>query len=140
MDAPLDAETEDRLVAAARLAVHAAHSPYSGVCVGAALLDEAGRIHDGCNVESASYGLTICAERTALVSAVAAGAKRFRAVAVASNLPHLLMPCGACRQFLSEFGPSMQVVVVGPGEERKKTTMDRLLPEAFSPADLDTPR
>ncbi|MEY2807014.1 MAG: hypothetical protein RIR65_1431 [Planctomycetota bacterium] len=138
MDAPLDAATEDLLVAAARRAVQAAHSPYSGVCVGAALLDDAGRIHDGCNVESASYGLTICAERTALVSAVAAGAKHFRAVAVASNLPRLLMPCGACRQFLSEFGPRMQVVVVGPGAERRKTTMDQLLPEAFTPSDLGT--
>ena len=137
VDAQLDAETENRLVAAARRAVQAAHSPYSGVCVGAALLDDVGCIHDGCNVESASYGLTICAERTALVSAVTAGARTFRAVAVASNLPRLLMPCGACRQFLSEFGPRMQVVVVGPSEERHRTTMDRLLPSAFSPADLN---
>lgn len=136
MDTQLDTETEDKLVAAARQAVRAAHSPYSKVCVGAALLDEGGRIHGGCNVESASYGLTICAERTALVSAICAGSKRFRAVAVASNLPRLLMPCGACRQFLSEFGASMQVIVVGPAGERHRTTMDRLLPEAFTPDDL----
>ena len=132
-----DAGGDESLVAAARAAALAAHAPYSGVHVGAALLDEAGVVHVGCNVESASYGLTICAERTALVSAVAKGAKRFVAVAIATNLPHALMPCGACRQFLSEFGPDMRVVVAGPGSERKRSTMGQLLPEAFRPSDLD---
>jgi len=132
----MDAQAQAALVTAALSAVGRAYAPYSGVHVGAALLDDAGRIHTGSNVESASYGLTVCAERTALVSAVAQGVRRFVAVAVASDRKQALMACGACRQFLSEFGPAMRVLVVGPKGEYTEYGMDHLLPSAFCPDDL----
>ena len=116
-----------------------AYSPYSKVRVGAALLSEDGRVFTGCNVENASYGLTCCAERTALVKAVSEGARAFRAIAIATDRPRALMPCGACRQMLSEFAPRLRLIVVGPGGSDVpaiETTLDVLLPDAFGPADL----
>ena len=128
---------EEALLLAARAVLERAHSPYSGVRVGAALLDSEGRVHLGCNVENASYGLTVCAERTAVGRAVAEGVRSFAAIAIATNLPHLLTPCGACRQVLSEFAPDLRVICEGAGGERKAWSLDQLLPEAFAPRDLD---
>ena len=91
-----------QLVSAARAVRLRAHAPYSRFRVGAAVLDERGRIHVGCNVENASYGLTVCAERNAVAAAIAAGAKRVRAVAVCTATG--ATPCGACRQVLAERG------------------------------------
>lgn len=124
------------LVGAARAAATRAHSPYSSVCVGAALLAEDGSLYIGCNVENASYGLTICAERTAVGNAVAAGVKRFRAIAIATNQPRIVMPCGACRQVLQEFAPRLTLYVAGPGRQMVTTTLDALLPAAFEPSHL----
>ncbi|MFM7280224.1 MAG: cytidine deaminase [Planctomycetia bacterium] len=124
------------LVAAARAAATQAYSPYSKVCVGAALLAEDGSLYIGCNVENASYGLTICAERVAIGNAVAAGARRFRALAIATNQPRVVMPCGACRQVLMEFAPDLELHVAGPGKERVTTTLADLLPAAFLPKHL----
>ena len=90
-----------QLLAAARAVRPRAHAPYSKYRVGAAVLDERGRVHTGCNVENASYGLTVCAERNAVAAAVAAGAKRIRAAAVTTSDGG--PPCGACRQVLAEF-------------------------------------
>ncbi|HEY6478364.1 MAG TPA: cytidine deaminase, partial [Polyangia bacterium] len=90
------------LVMAARAVRGRAHAPYSKFLVGAAVRDERGRIHVGCNVENASYGLTVCAERNAVAAAVAAGARRVRAVAVVSGSRPPASPCGACRQVLAE--------------------------------------
>ena len=125
------------LMTAARAAAERAHSPYSGVRVGAALLAADGRVFTGCNVENASYGLTMCAERVALGAAVDAGATAFEAIAVWSSLERLLMPCGACRQVLAEFAPSLRVTVGGAaGDEVLERTLDQLLPDAMGPGDL----
>lgn len=133
--APSPDEIQDWL-RVAFAAAELAHSPYSKVKVGAALVDSRGQVHAGCNVENASYGLTICAERAAVVKAVAAGATRFRAIAIASSLDAPMMPCGACRQFLSEFAPDLFVVVQGREGPRAQATLSELLPRAFGPGDL----
>jgi len=119
-----------------------AHCPYSHFRVGAALLAESGEIIVGCNVENASYGLTICAERSAIVSAVSRGMKKFLGIAVASDLKDgHVTPCGACRQVLAEFGLNWPVIMVncvrGTHEEM---TVGELLPNAFCPESLDEER
>ena len=109
-----------------------AHAPYSQFDVGAAVLTCSGEVFTGCNVENASYGLTICAERAAVCAAVAAGHKEIAAVAVATSGGH--SPCGACRQVLSEFGGAMEVILVDVDDVAKvrRTSLDKLLPEQFS--------
>ena len=111
-----------------------AHAPYSHYLVGAAVLDERGRIHAGCNVENASYGLTVCAERNAVAVAVAAGARRVQAVAVVTESSPPGSPCGACRQVLAEFaGPDTPVLLAPPGGPvLAKYTLSDLLPAAFA--------
>jgi cytidine deaminase len=122
-----------RLLAAARQVRRRAHAPYSRFKVGAAVLDERGRIHVGCNVENASYGLTICAERSAVTAAVAAGARRVTAVVVITDADPPGSPCGACRQVLAELAPAAApVLLAGPkGRARATFTVGGLLPEAF---------
>lgn len=118
----------------ASIAAGSAHAPYSRFRVGAAVLAD-GRIYTGCNVENASYGLSMCAERVAVFAAVAAGAKQLQAVAVAcidapeQSPPGMLMPCGACRQVLAEFGGAdLPVHIVGVGSLR----LQDLLPNPFT--------
>ncbi len=113
-----------------------AHAPYSRFQVGAALLCEDGRIVAGCNVENASYGLTICAERNAVFAAVAAGCTRFVALAVISLAQEPVSPCGACRQVLLEFAPSFEVRCYGASSGELHETTAGLLPHAFSKRDL----
>lgn len=120
------------LCAAARAVREHAYAKASHFKVGAAVLADDGSIHVGCNVENASYGLTMCAERVAVGAAVAAGARALRAVAVATDLLQPARPCGACRQVLAEFGPSMTVILCGSGDEPLLTSLDRLLPEPFT--------
>lgn len=122
----------DALVEAARAAQQRAYAPYSHFRVGAALEAADGTVYAGCNVENASYGLTICAERTALVSAVAAGARGFRRIVVVSDSDPPASPCGACRQMLAEFGLDLRVLAVGPSREQS-WTLAELLPDAFTP-------
>jgi cytidine deaminase len=122
----------DELIVSAREVMERAYAPYSGFRVGAALLGEDGSVHTGCNVENASYGLTICAERVAVGAAVARGVRRFRSVAIATSGSEPVPPCGACRQMLAEFSPAMTIVSVA-GDERRTWTLDRLLPEPFEP-------
>ena len=124
------------LVARARAAMRNAHAPYSEFQVGAAIEAADGTIHVGCNVESASYGLTICAERMALGAAVAAGATALRRVVVTTDVDPPAAPCGACRQLLAEFGLDLEVIAVGPGSERR-WTLRQLLPDAFTRETLD---
>ena len=113
-----------------------AYAPYSHFPVGAAALGGSGRIYAGCNVENASYGLCNCAERTAIFSAVAAGEKLIRAVAVYTPTPLPTAPCGACRQVIHEFGPDALVISVCDARNRIETRMPALLPAAFGPGDL----
>ena len=127
----LDAKTERSLVIEARRAAEKAYSPFSKVKVGAAILTSDGQVFSGCNVENSSYGLSICAERTAAVKAVSSGARGFEAVAVVSNLEGLTYPCGACRQFLSEFGSDIIVVVAAKKGKVMHHGLGELLPETF---------
>jgi cytidine deaminase len=127
----------DELVARARVARTRAYAPYSRFRVGAALLLEGGRVVDGANVENASYGLSICAERTAATRAESdGGPRRIEAVAVTSSASAPTPPCGACRQFLYEFNPDMLVVSEGSNGERRQWSLRELLPDAFGPDDL----
>lgn len=119
------------LVAAARKAAERAHAPYSGFAVGAAIACADGRIVTAANVENASYGLTICAERAAVVRALAEGVREFEAIAVACDTDDPVQPCGACRQFLAEFAPRLRVLAVGRGPAVARARLDELLPGAF---------
>jgi cytidine deaminase len=121
----------DSLVEAARSAQQQAYCPYSNYRVGAALLAEDGRVFTGCNVENASYGLTVCAERSAVFTAVSSGARRFRRIVVATDSEPPGPPCGACRQVLAEFGAELEVESVGP-TQTKRWRIGELLPDAFS--------
>ena len=124
------------LIGRAREVLRHAYAPYSEFRVGAALEAADGRVFVGCNVESASYGLTICAERMALGAAVAAGARRFTRVAVATEAEPPASPCGACRQLLAEFGVDLEVIAAGPTSERR-WTLRALLPDPFTKEALD---
>jgi len=124
------------LVARAREAMRNAWAPYSKFRVGAAIEAGDGRVFVGCNVESASYGLTICAERMALGAAVAAGARSLRRVVVTTEVEPPAAPCGACRQLLAEFGLNLEVIAAGPTSERR-WTLAALLPDAFTKESLD---
>jgi cytidine deaminase len=125
----------DPLVTAARAAQQQAYAPYSHFHVGAALESEDGRVFAGCNVENASYGLTICAERAAVCAAVSAGARRFRRAVVVSDSEPPAAPCGACRQVLAEFGRDLRIDGIGP-KGTLSWTIEGLLPAAFSKEQL----
>ena len=121
----------DPLVAAA-LSVRAhAFAPYSKFQVGAALEDTTGRIHTGCNVENATYGLTICAERVAVFKAISEGARQFRRIAVAADTDTLTPPCGACRQILWEFCGNIEIILVNPRGKTEAHQLKDLLPKPF---------
>ncbi len=122
------------LIRAARAARRYAYAPYSHFHVGAAVLTVSGAVVAGCNVENASYGLSICAERAAIHRAVAEGHRRLRAVAVAAGRDGA-MPCGACRQVMQEFGVS-DVIVAGPRRAPQVFRLADLLARPFSRADL----
>ena len=126
----------DELTARAKAVSSQAYAPYSRFAVGAAVLARDGRIHVGCNVENASYGLTICAERSAVFRAVAEGSVDIIAVAVYTPTTTPTAPCGACRQVLFEFGPNAEVISVCDGPDMLRATTSNLLPLAFGPADL----
>lgn len=125
---------QTRLIAVALKARENAIAPYSKFLVGAALLTESGEIISGANVESASYGLTCCAERVTLFKALTDGHKAFKAIAVVSAWPEGAMPCGACRQLLAEYAPKAQVWVADAGapEVIREFSVEQLLPGAFS--------
>ncbi|MCA9230892.1 MAG: cytidine deaminase [Planctomycetales bacterium] len=127
----MDNQAKRELIEAALLARSRAYAPYSEFLVGAAVLAEDGTITDGANVENASYGLTLCAERVAVAAAVAAGQRELVALAVAARGG--VSPCGACRQFLAEFGPEMLVLMVDADDPQtvSETSLDQLFPEPF---------
>ena len=125
-----------RLEKSARLAATRAYAPYSRFPVGAAALGGSGRVYPGSNVENASYGLCNCAERTAIFSAVSAGERTVKAVAIYTPTPLPTAPCGACRQVIHEFGPEALVISVCDTKNRIDTRLPALLPAAFGPGDL----
>jgi cytidine deaminase len=130
-------EEARELVEAARAARKNAYAPYSGYSVGAAILAESGKVYPGANVENAAFPSGLCAERVALFSAVAAGERKFRAVAVVTRDGG--MPCGACRQALAEFGTEMEVIAADEnGAIIRKSLLSELLPWAFEPENLKT--
>jgi cytidine deaminase len=135
MPKPSDAALR-RLEKSARAVAAKAYAPYSRFPVGAAVIGGSGKIYPGCNVENASFGLCNCAERTAIFSAVAAGEKSIRAVAVYTPTPLPTAPCGACRQVIHEFGPDALVIGVCDSRSRIDTSLSALLPAAFGPGDL----
>jgi len=137
MAQPLPALLRRRLEKAARAAAKNSYSPYSKFRVGAAIVAGSGKIYTGCNVENASYGLCNCAERTAIFTALAAGERTVKAVVVYTPTAAPTSPCGACRQVINEFGPAALIIGVCDSAERIETTLDRLLPHAFGPANLE---
>ena len=138
LDVALALALDPTLTARALAAQHRAYAPYSKFRVGAAI-QMSGQVFDGANVENASYGLCTCAERTAVVAAVFAGARRLEAVAVCTDASPPSSPCGACRQVLLEFAPdpaAVSVVAINPQGERRAWTLDQLIPDGFSGREL----
>src|SRR6202167_4636124 len=119
------------LLAAALAARQHAHAPYSHFLVGAALEDVEGRIHTGCNIENATYGLTLGAERVAVFKAVSEGVREFRRIAVAADTETLTPPCGACRQILWEFCGDIEILLCNPRGKSESLRLKDLFPRAF---------
>src|SRR5438270_13009849 len=135
---PLTSDEQAALLAAAKRAYENSYAPYSNFRVGAAILLEGGQVFSGCNVENASYGLSNCAERTAIFSAVSElGSRRvkIRAIAVVNDRNVACSPCGACRQVISEFGADADIFYIGP-KGIKRSSMRVLLPDCFSSESL----
>lgn len=130
----MNPELESRLIRAAKAARRRAYCPYSGFAVGAAALGDDGRINAGTNIENASYGLTVCAERVAIFRAVAAGARKVRCLAVVADTPGVPRPCGACRQVLAEFVTdfTMPIILTNLRGIVHKTTLAELFPMPFT--------
>ncbi|SEL75039.1 cytidine deaminase [Colwellia chukchiensis] len=127
------------LISAAKDGFNKAYAPYSQFRVGAAALTANGKIVKGCNVENASYGLTVCAERNCLAQGVIAGEQRFTAMVIYTNQEKLTPPCGACRQVIAEFlAPEALVMAVNNNNNSQQWTVSELLPDAFTPQDLLT--
>jgi len=122
---------QDHLAQAALAARENAHAPFSGFRVGAALEDFSGRVYAGCNIENATYGLTICAERVAVFKAMSEGARQFRRIAVAADHATLTPPCGACRQILWEFCGNLEILLVNLQGHQETMRLQDLLPRPF---------
>ncbi len=127
----LSENKKNELIEQARNASQKAYAPYSGFKIGAALLTKDGKVFQGCNVENASYSMTICAERNAAFQAIAGGSHEFAAIAIYADSDKAFPPCGACRQVLAEFAQDMLVFIVNQTSTHE-TTLSQLLPERFS--------
>ncbi|KZT21032.1 cytidine deaminase [Neolentinus lepideus HHB14362 ss-1] len=147
----LSVEDRDKLIRAAIEAKEGSYSPYSKFRVGAALLSTDGHVIKGANIENASYGGTICAERTAIVKAASDGIRSFVALAVTSDVPSPISPCGICRQVIREFCQLTMPVLLVPADYSKRllggkedgvkeTTLEELLPDSFGPEHLELDR
>jgi len=135
-----DDDTLQRLLIAARAARARVYAPYSRFQVGAAVLDDQGRVHAGCNVENAAYPQGVCAEAGALSAMVLAGSTRVRALVVVGAGPAWVTPCGGCRQKLREFaGPDAPVIIANEAQVQARFTMEQLLPHSFGPEHLNPP-
>jgi cytidine deaminase len=129
--------TTQELIHLALEARKMAYVPYSNFAVGAALLAESGKVYLGCNIENAAYPMCNCAERTALFKAFSEGDRTFKAMAVVADTPNPVSPCGACRQVMAELcGPDTKVILANLSGDVTETTVDALLPGAFTKEDL----
>ena len=127
---------EEKLIAAARQAREHAHAPFSDFRVGAAVRTKSGRTFGGCNVENASYGLTICAERVAIFKAISEGEREFDAIAVVTDADELTPPCGACRQIIWEFCGDVPVILANLKGKIERDRSSKLLPRPFDSSNL----
>ncbi len=127
---------KDKLVEMAKEARKNAYAPYSNFKVGAALLTKSGRVFTGCNVENSSFGASMCAERVAVFKAVNEGEREFQAIAVVTDTKEPAMPCGLCRQVLSEFSLDIKIYAANLNGDVRETTLKDLLPYAFTKKDL----
>jgi cytidine deaminase len=130
----------DTLLARARECLERAYAPYSRFQVAAAVLDDRGRVFTGVNVENISYGLSMCAERVAIFTAIASGARHIAAVAVAASGAELLSPCGACRQVIAEFAAPDTPIYCEAAGEPQRFSVAELLPSGFTAARLGKDR
>ena len=126
----------DALISAATIAREKAHAPFSNFKVGAALRTTSGKIFGGCNVENATYGLTVCAERVAIFKAISEGERKFDAIAVVTDTDTLTPPCGACRQLIWEFCGDVPVVMANLHGKVEQTRMSHLFPKPFDSSNL----
>lgn len=126
----MEDEFLETVIEAARAARERAYAPYSGFRVGAAVISESGKIYVGCNVENASYGAALCAERSAIAAMISAGEKRLVTVAVHVDADEPAMPCGICRQWIAELGPHAEIIC-STRSKTKRTTIEQLFPEPF---------
>lgn len=127
----------NKLLEEAKVAREKAYAPYSKFSVGAALLTKSGKVFHGCNIENASFGLTNCAERTALFKSVSEGETEFQALLVVADTKNPVAPCGACRQVIAEFcPPEMPVYLANINGDIKQTTVEQLLPSSFTSEDM----
>ena len=122
---------DDSLIQSAMAVRERAHAPFSGFKVGAAIADDAGRIFTGCNIENASYGLSMCAERVAIFKAISEGAGKLVRVAVVADTDSLTPPCGACRQLLWEFCPSAELVLANLRGQSEMLFVGDIFPRPF---------
>ncbi|MEM7744122.1 MAG: cytidine deaminase [Pseudomonadota bacterium] len=130
-------KSTDALIAAAQAIRQQAYAPYSNHAVGAAILDEQGAVHVGCNVENSAYPEGTCAEAGAISAMIAAGGRRIAAIAIAGPGPHLCTPCGGCRQKIREFAAATATIVIcDDAGEQARFTLDDLLPASFGPSNL----
>ncbi len=128
---------EKELIRRAREARSNAYSPYSGVKIGAAVLARDGSLYAGCNIENSSYGLSNCAERTAIFKAISEGRRELVSMSIVGDSEEFTRPCGACRQVMVQFNPRLRIIRVGLVDGyRSETTAEKLLPEAFNPSSL----
>jgi len=121
--------SDKRLIQSAVKAKEKAYAPYSGFRVGASILTKSGKIYTGCNVENASYSLTICAERVAVFKAVSDGEIDFKTIAIAFDSEKFIYPCGACRQVLAEFSPNINIILVNVNGKTVETTLQNIFKE-----------
>lgn len=129
-------ENYEKLIKVAEKARKRAYAPYSKFKVGAAILSSDGKIFTGCNIENASFGLTVCAERVAILKAISEGSSKFEAIAIVGDTNRPCSPCGACRQVISEFGKDIKIIMYNLKGDIKIKKIDELLPEAFNKNDL----
>jgi len=123
---------EEKAIAVAKGVLKYAYAQYSGLKVGSPLAAQHGRVFSGANVENASYGLTICAERVAMVKAISEGAKEFSLLALTSSAKSIISPCGACLQFLAEFCPDLDIIIIDGAGQINRATLSQLLPRRFT--------